>query len=62
MLVRQCGPFLRDRLTNIRLAVVLEIATTLGALTGVLLSGFIPVRALYFIFAAVLLLSAQQMR
>src|SRR5271156_4849077 len=32
-----CGsaaPFLRGRLTNIRLAVVLETATTLGAVTG----------------------------
>src|SRR5437588_8716553 len=35
-----CGgaaPFLRERLTNVRLAVVLETATTLGALSGVLL-------------------------
>ena len=30
--------FLRARLTNIRLAIVLEVATTLGTLTGVLLS------------------------
>ncbi|MFL9868133.1 sulfite exporter TauE/SafE family protein [Paraburkholderia fungorum] len=59
-----CGgaaPFLRGRLTNIRLAVVLETATTLGALSGVLLSGLIPVPVLFFIFAVVLLLSAQQM-
>lgn len=59
-----CGgaaPFLRARLTNIRLAVVLETATTLGALSGVLLSGLIPVPVLFFIFAVVLLLSAQQM-
>ncbi|MFM0207705.1 sulfite exporter TauE/SafE family protein [Paraburkholderia sediminicola] len=59
-----CGgaaPFLRGRLTNVRLAVVLETATTLGALSGVLLSGFIPVPVLFFIFAVILLLSAQQM-
>ncbi|MDB6078080.1 MAG: sulfite exporter TauE/SafE family protein [Akkermansiaceae bacterium] len=59
-----CGsaaPFLEGRLTNIRLAVVLEIATTLGALTGVFLAGAVPVRWLYFLFAAVLLLSARQM-
>jgi uncharacterized membrane protein YfcA len=59
-----CGgaaPFLRGRLTNVRLALVLETATTLGALSGVLLSGLIPVPALYFIFAVILLLSAQQM-
>src|SRR5689334_9872147 len=41
-----CGgaaPFLKGRLTNVRLAIVLEVATTLGALTGVLLSGAVPV-------------------
>jgi len=59
-----CGgaaPFLRARLTNIRLAVVLETATTLGALCGVLLAGIIPVSALFLLFAAILLLSARQM-
>src|ERR1700742_1817975 len=41
-----CGgaaPFLRNRLTNVRLAIVLEVATTLGALTGVLVAGVAPV-------------------
>lgn len=59
-----CGgaaPFLRARLTNVRLAVVLETATTLGALCGVLLVGIIPVTALFVLFAVVLLLSARQM-
>src|SRR5580704_2218707 len=59
-----CGgaaPFLRGRLTNVRLAIVLEIATTLGALSGVVMSGLIPVPVLYFIFAVILILSAQQM-
>ncbi len=59
-----CGgasPYLRGRLTNIRLAIVLEVATTLGALSGVLLSGIIPVVYLYFLFTVILLLSAQQM-
>ena len=59
-----CGgasPYLRGRLTNIRLAIVLEVATTLGALSGVLLSGIIPAVYLYFLFTAILLLSAQQM-
>jgi uncharacterized protein len=59
-----CGgaaPFLKGRLTNIRLAIVLETATTLGALTGVFLSGAIPASYLYFIFSVILLLSAQQM-
>jgi uncharacterized membrane protein YfcA len=59
-----CGSaasFLRERLTNVRLAIVLETATTLGAASGVLLSGVVPVAALYAIFAAVLLLCAWQM-
>jgi uncharacterized membrane protein YfcA len=59
-----CGsaaPFLKERLTNVRLAIVLEIATTLGAITGVLLSGQLPVRVLFMVFAAILLLSAMQM-
>jgi hypothetical protein len=59
-----CGgasPFLKNRLTNIRLAIVLETATTAGALTGVLLFGIVPVPYLYFLFAVILFLSAQQM-
>lgn len=59
-----CGaaaPFLKGRLTNVRLAIVLETATTSGALTGVLLAGVLPVAYLYFLFAVILLLSAQQM-
>jgi uncharacterized protein len=59
-----CGSaasFLKQRLTNVRLAIVLETATTLGAASGVLLSGVISVRALYAIFTAVLLVSAWQM-
>jgi len=55
------APFLRGRLTNIRLAITLETATTLGALSGVFLFGVIPVSYLFFLFAAILLLSAQQM-
>jgi uncharacterized protein len=55
------GAFLKERLTNVRLAIVLETATTLGAASGVLLSGVVPVPILYAIFAAVLLVSAWQM-
>lgn len=55
------SPYLRQQLTDIRLAVVLETATTGGALCGVLLSGFIPARYLYLLFALILFLSAQQM-
>jgi uncharacterized protein len=55
------APFLKGRITNVRLAIVLETATTLGAVTGVLLSGIVPVSYLYFLFAAILFVSARQM-
>ncbi|WP_411189554.1 sulfite exporter TauE/SafE family protein [Paraburkholderia sp. B3] len=53
--------YLRARLTNVRLAVLLESGTTLGALTGVLLADVVPVRALDFLFAGIMLISAWQM-
>jgi uncharacterized protein len=59
-----CGSaasFLQSRYTNVRLAIVLEVATTLGALTGVLLAGIVPVPFLFFLFAVILFVSAQQM-
>jgi uncharacterized protein len=59
-----CGSaasFLEERLTNIRLAVVLETATTLGALSGVFLIGIIPTAYLYALFATILAVSAKQM-
>jgi len=59
-----CGgasPFLKNGLTNVRLAIVLETATTIGALTGVMLLGIVPTRYLYFLFTAILFLSAHQM-
>jgi uncharacterized membrane protein YfcA len=59
-----CGsaaPFLKGRLTNIRLAIVLETATTLGALTGVFLIGIVSPAFLYGLFAVILAISAQQM-
>ena len=56
------APFLKARLTNVRLAIVLETATTAGALSGVLLAGAIPRLYLFLIFGVILLLSAHQMR
>lgn len=55
------APFLKERLTNVRLAILLETATTSGALCGVFLAGLIPTRYLFLLFALILLLSAQQM-
>ena len=54
-------PFLKARLTNVRLAIVLETATTAGALSGVLLAGAIQRSYLFLIFGVILLLSAHQM-
>ena len=59
-----CGSaasFLANSLTNIRLAITLEVATTLGALTGVLLANRLPASSLSALFAVVLLVSAWQM-
>lgn len=53
--------FLRAGLVNIRLAAVLEIPTTIGALTGVFLAGVVPTSALYLLFATVMVASAFQM-
>lgn len=53
--------YLDARLTNVRLALVLEVATTAGAIAGVACSGIFAPSALSLIFAAVLALSAWQM-
>ncbi|NNG36841.1 sulfite exporter TauE/SafE family protein [Nakamurella sp. DB0629] len=53
--------FLTAGLANLRLAVVLEVATTAGALAGLLLIASIPNPLLYGIFAAILVVSAVQM-
>ena len=55
------APFLENGMTNIRLAIVLEVATTFGALTGLLLIGVLPVPLLYLLFSVVLGASAWQM-
>lgn len=55
------APFLKRRLANVRLAIVLETATTIGALTGVFLIGIISTPVLYGLFAIILVLSAKQM-
>ena len=44
--------YLRQKMTNIRLAMFLETSTTLGALTGALLALMIPGTFLYLIFSA----------
>lgn len=46
--------YIRDRITNIRIGMFLEMATTTGAITGAYLGGLISPRYLYIIFAVVL--------
>lgn len=53
--------YVRDHITNIRVAMLLEVATTIGALTGVMLSPYLPARALFLIFALILIYSALMM-
>jgi len=53
--------YVRDKITNLRVAMFLEIATTSGALVGALLAGWIDRRWLHFVFAVVLAYSALAM-
>src|SRR3954449_8515890 len=53
--------YVRERLTNLRVAMVLEIATTTGALTGAYVAGRVGGRWLYLIFAVVMAYSALAM-
>jgi uncharacterized protein len=53
--------YIRDKITNIRIGMFLEIATTLGAISGAYLSGIISPKLLYLIFGLLLLYSAAMM-
>ena len=50
--------YVRDRITNLRVGMFLEIATTLGALSGALLATRIAPGILFVVFGVVLLISA----
>jgi len=50
--------FVREGYTNVRVGVLLEIATTTGALVGAALAGFIPTSALGVLFAVILFWTA----
>ena len=52
--------YVKDGLSNIRIGMFLEIATTLGALLGAFLAAYTPTRALSVIFGIILLQSAWQ--
>jgi hypothetical protein len=53
--------YLKEGLTNLRLAVVLETGTVLGAIIGFLISSSIKSSFLYLFFGALLMLSALMM-
>lgn len=53
--------YIRDRITNLRVGMFLEIATTVGAITGAFLGAIIAPKFLYVIFAVLLLYSAYAM-
>ena len=53
--------YVRERLANLRVAMVLELATTTGALSGAFLAGRIASRWLFLIFGAVMAYSSIMM-
>src|SRR5512146_2171728 len=46
--------YVRDRLANMRVAMFLELGTTLGAITGAYLAGIIHPRFLFILFGLIL--------
>jgi len=53
--------YVRDHLTNLRLAMFLEVATTLGAIVGALVGLRVPDFYLYIVFGVVVLYAAATM-
>lgn len=53
--------YIRDRITNLRVGMFLEVATTVGAITGAFIGALIAPGLLYVIFALLLLYSAYAM-
>jgi uncharacterized membrane protein YfcA len=51
----------RDRLTNIRVASLLQVATVIGAISGALIAPHVGTRWLYLLFGGILLFSALPM-
>jgi uncharacterized membrane protein YfcA len=55
------GNFIKEKLTNIRVAVLLELGTVAGALTGFFISSEINAKWLYLLFGFFLIFSALMM-
>lgn len=50
--------YVRDRITNLRVGMFLQVATTIGAISGAFLAVLVPSAFLYIVFGLVLLFSA----
>ncbi len=50
--------YVKEGITNIRLGMFLEVATTIGAVVGALLAMYMPINAIAIIFGCVLIFSA----
>ncbi|MCG0627777.1 Anion exporter, TauE/SafE family [Lactiplantibacillus plantarum] len=53
--------YLRDEMLNLRVAMFLEIATTVGAVPGAVLTGVLNATFLYFLFGALLVFTTYNM-
>lgn len=53
--------YLKDDMLNLRVAMFLEIATTVGAIIGALLTGIVPTGFLFILFGSFLLFSTYNM-
>jgi len=53
--------YLRDHITNTRIAMLLEVGTTLGALSGALVAGLLPARFMFLLFGLLMAYSAWSM-
>lgn len=53
--------YVRDGLSNLRVAIFLEVATTLGAVVGAVVAGLVSPRVLFVLFGLVLVYSAGMM-
>ena len=53
--------YLKDDMLNLRVAMFLEIATTIGAILGAILTGVLPAKVLYVLFGMLLIFSSWNM-
>ena len=50
--------YVRERMTNLRVAMLLEVGTTSGAIVGATITGYLNTAALYVIFGTIMMISA----